>query len=63
MRMVGLMSNRTEAHREADTRYTEKRHVKRVSFNKETESDLIAKTEKIPNFSEWVKTKLQEASQ
>ena len=63
MRMVGLMSNRTEAHREADSRYADKRHVKRVSFNTETESDLIAKTEKIPNFSEWVKTKLQEASQ
>ena len=54
------MSNRTEAHREADSRYTEKRHVKRVSFNVDTESDLIAKLEKIANFSEWVKTKLQD---
>ena len=60
--VFGLMSNRTEAHREADSRYADKRHVKRVSFNTETESELIAKMDKIPNFSEWVKTKLQEAS-
>jgi len=55
-------TKRTQSHREADSRYADKRHVKRVSFNTETESELIAKMDKIPNFSEWVKTKLQEAS-
>ena len=52
------MSNRTEAHREADSRYTDKRYVKRVSFNTETEKALIAKVDEIENFSEWVKKQL-----
>jgi len=57
------MSNRTQSHRSADERYNNKRYQKKVAFNKETESELIALIEKIPNFKEWVKTKLQEASQ
>jgi len=56
------VSKRTEAHRSADERYNDKRYQKKVAFNKETESELIALIEKIPNFKEWVKTKLQEAS-
>jgi hypothetical protein len=56
--VFGLMSNRTEAHREADSRYTDKRYVKRVSFNTETEKALIAKVDEIENFSEWVKKQL-----
>ena len=56
------MSNRTKAHRSADERYNNKRYQKKVAFNKETESELIALIEKIPNFKEWVKSKLQEAS-
>jgi len=56
------MSERTEAHRFADERYNNKRYQKKVAFNKETEGELIALIEKIPNFKEWVKTKLQEAS-
>ena len=54
------MPKRTEAHREADSRYTDKRYVKRVSFNVETEQLLIAKVDKIENFSEWVKDKLRQ---
>lgn len=56
------MSNRTKAHRSADERYNNKRYQKKVAFNKDTEGELIALIEKIPNFKEWVKTKLQEAS-
>lgn len=60
-RMVfGLMLKRTEAHCEADSRYNDKRYVKRVSFNTETEAGLIAKVDEIENFSEWVKQKLVE---
>ncbi|MCB0413195.1 MAG: hypothetical protein KDD50_02605 [Bdellovibrionales bacterium] len=56
------MTNRTEAHRSADERYNSKRYQKKVAFNKDTEGELIALIEKIPNFKEWVKSKLQEAS-
>ena len=52
------MPKRTSSHREADSRYTAKRYVKNVSFNTEKESDLIAKVDKIENFSEWVKKQL-----
>ena len=56
------MSNRTQAHRVADTRYTEKRDVKRVSFNTTKAQDVerLRKLQQIPDFSNWVKSKIDE---
>lgn len=56
------MSNRTQAHRVADTRYTEKRDVKRVSFNTTKSEDIerLRKLQQIPDFSNWVKSKIDE---
>ena len=56
------MSNRTTAHRSADERYSQKRDVKRVSFNKEKAEDIerLRKIEQIPDFSNWVKSKIDE---
>ena len=56
------MTTRTAAHREADSRYTEKRDVKRVSFNKENAHDVerLRKLQQIPDFSNWVKSKIDE---
>ena len=58
----GLTAKRTQAHREADSRYTEKRDVKRVSFNKENAQDIerLRKLKEIPDFSNWVKLKIDE---
>ena len=39
-------------------KYEEKRDIKRVSFNTETEADLLAIANALPNFSTWVKKKL-----
>jgi len=62
MRMVGLMSNRTEAHRESDSRYNENRIIKRVSFNdtKDEDKKRLRKLQQIPDFSNWVKSKIDE---
>jgi hypothetical protein len=53
---------RTKAHREGDSRYNEKRIIKRVSFNKENAQDIerLRKLEQIPDFSNWVKSKIDE---
>ena len=53
---------RTTAHREADSRYSQKRDVKRVSFNKENTQDVerLRKLQQIPDFSNWVKSKIDE---
>ena len=58
------MPKKTSSQKTADDRYNDKRYVKRVSFNTETEWGLIAKVDEIENFSEWVKDKLrQQASE
>ncbi len=56
------MAIRTEAHRVADTRYTDKRDVKRVSFNTTKADDIkrLRKLQQIPDFSNWVKSKIDE---
>lgn len=56
------MTTRTEAHREADSRYDEKRIIKRVSFNKENAQNIerLRKLQQIPDFSNWVKSKIDE---
>ncbi len=56
------MSNRTQTHRVADTRYSEKRDVKRVSFNTTKAQDVerLRKLQQIPDFSNWVKSKIDE---
>ena len=56
------MSNRTPAHREADSRYDEKRIIKRVSFNTTNAQDVerLRKLQQIPDFSNWVKSKIDE---
>lgn len=54
----GLMSNRTEAHRVADTRYAAKRETKRVSFNSEKDGELLEFANSLPDFSNFVKEKL-----
>jgi len=56
------MSKKTSSQKTADDRYNDKRYVKRVSFNTETECGLIAKVDEIENFSEWVKDKLRQES-
>lgn len=52
--------SRTEANRTADTRYTDKRDVKRVSFNitKAEDIERLRKIEQIPDFSNWVKAQI-----
>lgn len=53
---------RTKANREADSRYTEKRVLKPVSFNKENAQDVerLRKLQQIPDFSNWVKARIDE---
>ena len=52
--------SRTTAHRSADERYNNKRDVKRVSFNTTKAEDIerLRKLEQIPDFTNWVKSKL-----
>lgn len=50
----------TDQKKKANTKYEEKRISKRVSFNTETEKDLLEKAEKIQDFSKWVKSKIKE---
>ena len=54
------MSNRTPAHREADSRYKAKRHIKPVTFNTQKEEDIkrLRKIEQIPDFTNWVKQQI-----
>ena len=54
------MTNRTPAHRSADERYNNKRDVKRVSFNTEKSGGYRTppKLEQIPDFTNWVKSKI-----
>lgn len=40
--------------------YEKKRRIKTVSFNLETEGDLLAFVENLPDFSKWVKDKANE---
>ena len=56
------MTTRTPAHREADSRYDEKRIIKRVSFNTTNAQDVerLRKLQQIPDFSNWVKSKIDE---
>ena len=58
----GLTAKRTEAHREADSRYDEKRIIKRVSFNTTNAQDVerLRKLQQILDFSNWVKSKIDE---
>lgn len=46
--------------KKAEKKYELKRKSKRVSFNTETEKELLEKAEKLPDFSNWVKNKLKE---
>jgi hypothetical protein len=56
------MTTRTKAHRTADERYDEKRIIKRVSFNdtKDEDKKRLRKLDGIPDFSNWVKSKIDE---
>lgn len=42
------------------TRYESKRATKKVSFNVETEADLLAAADALPDFSGWVKQQLRQ---
>ncbi|XQD08916.1 hypothetical protein ACM720_03895 [Neisseria sp. LNP16475] len=50
----------SDPKKKAKTTYEAKRISKRVSFNTETEKDLLEKVEKIQDFSKWVKSKIKE---
>ena len=47
------MTNRTQAHRVADSRYKTKRHIKPVTFNTKKADDIerLRKLEQIPDFT------------
>jgi hypothetical protein len=57
-----IATKRTSSHRTADVRYTDKRDVKRVSFNNTKEEDIerLRKLQQIPDFSNWVKSRIDE---
>ena len=56
------MTNRTQAHRVADSRYKTKRHIKPVTFNTKKAEDIerLRKLEQIPDFTNWVKQQIDE---
>jgi hypothetical protein len=56
------MTNRTTAHRVADTRYGAKLSQKMIKFNTTKAEDLerLRKLQQIPDFSNWVKSKIDE---
>lgn len=56
------MSNRTTAHREADSRYAVKLSQKVVKFNTTKAEDIerLRKLKQIPDFNNWVKNKIDE---
>jgi hypothetical protein len=51
---------KTPAWQQAQYNYEKRRVIKRVSFNIEKEADLLAKAERMDDFSGWVKARLQE---
>lgn len=55
-------TNRTKAHRTADVRYSTKLSQKLIKFNKEKPEDIerLRKLEQIPDFSNWVKARIDE---
>lgn len=54
------MSNeKAQKQAQYQRKYETKRMIKRVSFNQETEADLLAIANKI-DFSQWVKEKMRE---
>lgn len=50
----------SDAKKQADARYRDKRVQKTVAFNAKTESDILAFANTLPDFSGWVKQKLAE---
>ena len=56
------LTARTQAHRDGDSRYNQKRDVKRVSFNTTNAQDVerLRKLQQIPDFSNWAKSKIDE---
>jgi hypothetical protein len=56
------MSNRSQAHRVADTRYGAKLSQKVIKFNTEKVEDIerLRKIQQIPDFANWVKSKIDE---
>ena len=54
------MTNRTQAHRVADSRYKTKRHIKPVTFNTKKAEDIerLRKLEQIPDVTNWVKQQI-----
>lgn len=59
--MTSGNSRRSSALIRAQEKYTKKRVIKSVSFNAETEADLLEIVERIEDFSAWVKEKLRES--
>jgi len=56
------MTTRTTAHRVADTRYGAKLSQKVIKFNTQKAEDLerLRKLQNIPDFANWVKSKIDE---
>lgn len=56
------MTNRTNAHRSADERYEQKIDRKVIKFNTTKAEDIerLRKLQQIPDFSNWVKSKIDE---
>lgn len=59
--MTSGNSRRSSALIRAQGKYAKKRVIKSVSFNAETEADLLEIVERIEDFSAWVKEKLRES--
>lgn len=59
--MTSGNSRRSSALIRAQEKYAKKRVIKSVSFNAETEADLLEIVERIEDFSAWVKEKLRES--
>lgn len=50
----------SEAQKKANSKYEEKRKIKKVSFNAETEKELLDFANSV-DFSNWVKQKIKES--
>lgn len=59
--MTSGNSRRSHALIRAQEKYEKKRVIKSVSFNADTEADLLEIVERIEDFSAWVKEKLKES--